>query len=299
MSGNENQCTLAGIAKLTRQDGTDLTTDKETIQNSIVLVAIDLDGTLLTSDGAVTGRNARAIGMACEAGVSVVLATGKSRASASKIIETLELKMPGVFTQGTTIYNAQGKIWAQTTLAQEAAADVLRFAEARSFPYLAYVGERLLMPEESPFRWQMREQYHEPLPEIAGSLLPKVGDLAMNKLVVIDPDDDGAARAALEEMCAGTAHVTQAVPHFIEVLPAGASKGVGLRWLLEQMGVEPARVMAIGDGENDIEMIEMVGLGVAMANAHPRVKAVADVETADNTSSGVAQAIERFVLSSP
>lgn len=273
-----------------------MTVPNETTRESIVLVAIDLDGTLLTPEGTLTARNAWAIGMACKAGLSVVLATGKSRASSSEIMEELGLQMPGVFTQGTTVYNAQGKIWQQTTMAQETAADVLHYAEERGFPYLAYVGERLLMPEESPFRRQMREQYHEPLPEIAGSLLPKVGELAMNKIVVIDPDDDGSARAALEEMCAGKAHVTQAVPQYIEVLPAGASKGAGLRWLLEQMAVEPAQVMAIGDGENDIEMLEMVGLGVAMANAHPRLKAAADVQTGDNENSGVADAIGRFVL---
>lgn len=275
-----------------------MTGNEETVREPIVLAAIDLDGTLLTPEGTVTRQNAAAIRRACDAGVSVVLATGKSRASAAEIITELQLEMPGVFTQGTTVYNAEGKIWRQSTLAREAAAGVLRFAEARSFPYLAYVGERLLMPEESPFRRQMKEQFDEPLPEIVGSLLPRVDELAMNKLVVIDPVDDGAARAALEEMCAGAAHVTQAVPHFIEVLPAGASKGVGLGWLLAQIGVAPAQVMAIGDGENDIEMVEMVGLGVAMANAHPRLKAVADVMTGNNVNSGVAQALERFVLSS-
>jgi len=263
----------------------------------IRLVAIDLDGTLLTPEGTVTEQNARALRRAYEAGVSVILATGKSRASAQRIITGLDLRMPGVFTQGTTVYNAEGKLWQETTLAEETAAGVLRFAEERALAYLAYAGERLLMPEESRFRRQMQEQYHEPLPEIAGSLLPQLDRLAINKLVVIDPVDDGAARAALEELCNGTAHVTQAVPQFIEVLPAGASKGAGLQWLLAQMKVAPQEAMAIGDGENDIEMFELVGLGVAMANAHPRLKAVAGQVTDSNVHSGVAQAIERFVLS--
>lgn len=272
-------------------------------------MAVDLDGTLLTPEGVVTERNARAIRMACEAGVSVVVATGKSRASAHEIIDELDLHMPGVFTQGTTIYDAEGKIWHETTLAQETAAGVLRFAEERGLPYLGYAGERLLMPFESPFRRQMQEQYDEPLPEIAGSLLPQLDRLAFNKIVVIDPVDDGEVRTAVYEAFderangrargaggSGGAHVTQAVTHFVEVLPASASKGAGLRWLLEEMAIDPLEVMALGDGENDIEMFSLVGWGVAMANAHPRLKAVARVETADNTESGVGRAIERYVL---
>ena len=114
-------------------------------ENGVRLVAIDLDGTLLTPQGELTARNAAAIRQACEAGVSVILATGKSRASAHWIIAELALQMPGVFTQGTTVYNEQGEIWHQSTMGQETAAGVLRYAEERAFPYLAYAGELSLI----------------------------------------------------------------------------------------------------------------------------------------------------------
>ena len=273
-----------------------MSTTKKKGPDSIILVAIDLDGTLLTPESTLTARNASAIRRACSAEVSVILATGKSRASAHEVIEELDLRMPGVFTQGTTIYDAKGDIWHETSLEKKTAAGVLQFAEERELPYIAYAGERILTPAESRFRRQLHDQYREPLPEIAGSLLPQLERLAINKLVVCDPVDDGVARAALEELCAEEAHVTQAVPHFIEVLPGEASKGAGLRWLLEQMNVSPQQVMAIGDGENDVEMFQLVGLGIAMGNAHPRVKAVADHVVTSNRHSGVAEAIERFVL---
>jgi Cof subfamily protein (haloacid dehalogenase superfamily) len=265
-------------------------------QRTIRLAAIDLDGTLLSPQGKLTARNAEAIRRACEAGVSVVLATGKSRASATWIIDELDMHMPGVFTQGTTVYDAEGAIWHSTTMAKEAAASVLRFAEARSFPYLVYAGQRLLMAEDAPFRRQMHEQYDEPLPEIVGSLLPQIATISINKIVVYDPVDEGTARQALQALCEDRAHVTQAVRHFVEVLPAGASKGAGLRWLLGQMGITPSEALAIGDGENDIEMLQTVGVGVAMGNAHPRVKAVADLVVGSHEESGVAEALARFVL---
>ena len=273
-----------------------MTTAQQEIPQSIDLVAIDLDGTLLTPEGVLTERNASAMRRARAVGTHIILATGKSRASARRIIAQLELHVPGVFTQGTTIYDARGKVWHETTLARETAEDLLRFTGERGLPTLAYAGERLLMPADSKYRRQMHEQYHEPLPDIAPKLAAELDRVTINKLVVIDPVDVGLVRQALESLCAGAAHVTQAVSHFIEVLPPGASKGAGLRWLLEQMDVRPARVMAIGDGENDIEMLQMVGLGVAMGNAHPRLKAVARQVTGSNAGSGVAQAIERFVL---
>ena len=270
-------------------------------ENNIRLVALDLDGTLLTPDGELTARNAAAIRQACAAGVSVILATGKSRASAHWIIAELALHMPGVFTQGTTVYNDDGEIWHQSKMDEQTAAGVLRYAEERGFPYLAYAGEQLLVKEDSAFRWQMHEQYHEPLPEVAGSLLPQLDRLSLNKVVVMDPVDDGSTRRALWEAfdveaegSSGGAHVTQAVPHFVEVLPARASKGAGLQWLLAQLAIDPTQVMAVGDGENDIEMLQLVGRRVAMANAHPRLKAVANYVTADNGNSGVAQALERW-----
>ena len=65
---------------------------------------------------------------------------------------------------------------------------------------------------------------------------------------------------------------------------------------MERLGVDPAHVMAMGDGENDIEMLQLAGLGVAMGNAGPKLKAVADVVVATNDQDGVAEAIQKFVL---
>ena len=83
--------------------------------------------------------------------------------------------------------------------------------------------------------------------------------------------------------------------HF-QVLPLGASKGSGLAWLLNHMDISAENVLAMGDGENDLEMLQMVGVGVAMGNAGPKVKAIADAVVASNDNDGVAEAIRRFVL---
>lgn len=82
----------------------------------------------------------------------------------------------------------------------------------------------------------------------------------------------------------------------MQVLPLGASKGAGVEWLLEHLGVSPRHVMALGDGENDLEMLQLAEVGVAMGNAGFKVKAAASAVVATNDEGGVADAIERFVL---
>jgi Cof subfamily protein (haloacid dehalogenase superfamily) len=103
-------------------------------------------------------------------------------------------------------------------------------------------------------------------------------------------------RQQLAELIGERAALTQALTNSVEILPLGASKGAGVARLLADLGIDPQRVMAIGDAENDVEMLQLVGTGVAMGNAVARLKAVADHVVAGNDEDGVAEAIGRFVL---
>lgn len=82
----------------------------------------------------------------------------------------------------------------------------------------------------------------------------------------------------------------------VQILPYGASKGASLAWLLKRLGISPAVCMAVGDGENDKEMLRLVGLGVAMGNAVAAAKEAADVITGTDGEDGFAQAVEKYVL---
>jgi hydroxymethylpyrimidine pyrophosphatase-like HAD family hydrolase len=78
-------------------------------------------------------------------------------------------------------------------------------------------------------------------------------------------------------------------------LPPGASKGTALKVLLRDLGISATNVMAIGDGENDIEMIQIAGVGVAMGNASQKLKDVAMYITASNDEDGIVQALEKYI----
>ena len=95
--------------------------------------------------------------------------------------------------------------------------------------------------------------------------------------------------------CPG-AEITSSVPCNLEVNAPGVNKGRGLMALAAELGLDPAQVMACGDSGNDLAMIRLAGLGVAMANASPDVLAAADAVTLDNNHDGVAAAIETYVL---
>jgi len=89
-------------------------------------------------------------------------------------------------------------------------------------------------------------------------------------------EDIIAIRPAAERTFSGRAALTTAIPGMLEVLPKGASKGAGVEWLLERLGIDRKQCMGIGDGENDVEMLRLCGLGVAVGNAGAAARAAAE-----------------------
>lgn len=118
----------------------------------------------------------------------------------------------------------------------------------------------------------------------------------MKVIFMASEDQIASLRPEAETTFTGRASITTAIPGMLELLPEGASKGAGVQWLLNRLGVEPGRCMAMGDGENDVEMLKLCGLGVVVGNAGAAARAVADVVVSSNDDDGVAQAIERYVL---
>ena len=166
------------------------------------------------------------------------------------------------------------------------------FAAPYDCAVVAYSGNRLLTPTPGPLADQFTF-YHEPAPLTVAELHRET----VNKILLVrDVPTINRLRAALERAVGEDATVVQALPDMIEIVPRGASKGDGLRRVLDRLAVDPAQTLAIGDGENDIEMLQLVGLGVAMGNAGVAVKRAADAVTATNDADGVALALERYVL---
>jgi Cof subfamily protein (haloacid dehalogenase superfamily) len=262
----------------------------------IELVAIDLDGTLLASDGSLPPGNKRAILKAIESGVGVILATGKTRSSAVELIGELGIALPSVFSQGLIIQEADGRIMREISLEDDLAEELVAYLEQRRLPYIVYNRHGLLTPWFDDYNDPISGKYDEPQPRVVGALAGQAGELRVNKLLVGDREDLQARRRDLEQRFGQQATIYQAVPEWVEIIPKDLNKGAGVRWLLERLRIKPEAIMAIGDGENDIEMLQLAGIGVAVGNANPKLKAVADHLVGTNDDAGVAEALDRFVL---
>ncbi len=267
------------------------------MNNNIKLVAIDLDGTLLNSRHALSARNQSAIESAQRQGVEVVLATGKTRHAAEDLIDSLGIDSPGIYMQGLITYNADGSVRTRIVMAKESVSRVIALGEEFGFGALAYSDNRTFALRVDEFATKMTE-YGEPHVETIAGWLELLNKFDINKVVLYGEENQVTAlRGAIDARLDGAVHVTRAnVDGMIEVLPPNTSKGQAVKTLLEELGIDSSRALAVGDGENDIEMLQAVGIGVAMGNATQMLKDVADVIVPSNDEDGVAVALEEFVL---
>lgn len=260
------------------------------------LIAVDVDGTLLNSQHQMSKRTERALKEALARRVAVVLATGKTYYSAREVRQRLRLTTPGIYLQGLLICEADGTVRRERTLAPEIVRRMVEFAEETGHTLVAYSRMRVLAGRRNEHTDKLRD-YHEPEPEIIGSLRGLADSTPVNKIILFtEPESIEELRKALKSQVDGTARVVQSLPDVLEILPPGASKGEALRLLLNDLGVDPRHVMAIGNAENDVEMLRVAGIGVAVGNATPPALAAADHVVASNDEDGVAEAVERFVL---
>lgn len=268
----------------------------------IQLIVVDLDGTLLNSQHALSERTEKTLKAAMEQGVKVIIATGKTRGSAKDIIAQLGLTTPGIYVQGLVVYNGDGTIRYQKTLDKSLIRKVITFAEDRGFSIMAYSGDNILVRSINADIGVVLA-YNETHPKEVGPLQNHIESTPINKIIAIKKGEIrkvNALRWQLSMQVEGIGRVMQAgVPDMLEVLPLGISKASALKTLLKEMDIRAENVIALGDGENDIEMIRLAGIGIAMGNADAAVKEAADYVVSTNDEDGVAEAIERFVLPKP
>lgn len=271
----------------------------------IHLLASDLDGTLLNSSKCVDAANVEAIISLVQSGITFVPATGKSHGGALRAMGKLgsflqqcggrEGKCPGIFLNGSLIYGKDGEMVYEKGLETHEAITVLTEAEKRGLVVLIYVGDQILVRERGK-ETDMFIVSHESVPEAVSDLEQVIREMFIHKVLLVDPRGKVTEwRAELEKCLEGVGCITQARSDALEVLPMGSGKGDGFRRLLQHLGMERKFVMAIGDGENDLQMIQEAGLGVAVANAVPELLLAADEVVCRNEKAAVAYAIHKFV----
>ncbi len=277
-------------------------------RSSIKVLALDLDGTLTNDQKQITPRTRAALDAALDAGVMVVLASGRPTAGIAPLARELALGAPGragailAYNGGAIVEcgenGAPGRILWQQQLPAGMIPALCAFAAEQNVAIVTYNDEGIVT-ERPDDPWAQKEGFTNKLPMIKVDSLPAYVNYPVNKmLITLDPIRLPQVQRAGEARFAGQLDLYPSSPFFIEAVPLGVAKDRSLAALLEHRGLGRENLMACGDGMNDRSMIRLAGVGVAMANAVRPVKAEADYVTqADNNHDGVAEAVERFILS--
>ena len=262
------------------------------------IIALDLDGTLTNHAKVVTTRTRQALLKAQDLGAIIILASGRPTYGIVPVAECLELNKRGGYIlsyNGGNIVNAQTgeKLFSQ--FLPDAVLPLLyRYAREHNHALLGYAGNEIIteMPNDEYVREESRinKMNIRQVENLLDALEPHPTKLLMTG----DPKDMLQAEDDLVEILGEKMDIFRSAPFFLELVPKGIDKAQSLLRLLGKINLTPADMIAFGDGYNDLSMLKLAGVGVAMANAAPEVRAEADYVTLSNEEDGVASALAHF-----
>ena len=254
---------------------------------------VDLDGTLLASDLSVPLACATSLRLAQERGVRVFLASGRHVASVARYVEMLQVDPYALVSNGCVVNTAAKEAlffqpfprdtWVMLTeLARKCGASPIIHAPTEW--YIESIDDNV----------QIEVRRSGATPTTLGFArvdLPIIKVLMVGKEVALSK-----CQAELEARRSADLAWFTTFPEYLEVMPAGASKGTARDALLKFLGIPKANVMAIGDGSNDLDMLRDIGISVAVANAKASVLSMAHYIAPSNDEAGVAEAVGAFVF---
>lgn len=280
------------------------------------LIAIDLDGTLLSSNIDISEENIQAIQNAQQAGHIVMICSGRAPEDIKTVIEKTPLQCPVAGSNGTMVL-ADGKLLSQISINKENVKSVASILNEKEFPFKIYTSKGIFVASS----WTERMlAFLEQNQEISNGLSPKEYKLMTEQpketdsIKIFDQIEDvlNIENIAIQKFFIPTItgktelistlndiegiSITTSGPFNIEIMDTNGHKGNGVQVMAEYYNIPIENTVAIGDNFNDVPMLEVAGLSVAMGNADPAVKEIADVVTLTNNEHGVAHAIEKYVL---
>jgi len=262
------------------------------------LVVVDIDGTLLDDTRMITPAMRAVTARAIDAGIRLTLATGRVFASAEQVAADLGVTEPIISDGGAIIRSRSGACLRDLRVGSSVAAAVLAAVAGEDvdchafYPDAIFVNRRSSAVERYATRLGVTMATHPDLPGLAASRADGP------TMIVLRGDTHTAPilRAKYGAMFGGEIQVTSTAPHLVDFLHPAAGKDRALACLCDHLAIPLGRVIAIGDGINDLDMIRTAGLGVLVGNAAPELWPYADYVTQASYSHGIAEVIERYCL---
>jgi Cof subfamily protein (haloacid dehalogenase superfamily) len=265
------------------------------------LLVVDVDGTMIGRKGGISADNREALAKARNLGIGVSLSTGRVARACTDIIKQLSLDGYHIFFDGALVSNhdQSQEVYIQP-LSKEIVREAVEFTRQEGIYLELYSATRYFVELEN---WATEIHRQFDLEPVVTDLtrLPRNEPIIKAELMTSSPEEVARAesfRLRFNRRLHFSAARTPTYPgvDFINVVDPGVSKGRALAVLTAHLGIPMTEVMAIGDSTNDISLFSEVGLAVAMDNAPDEVKAVAHYVTLDVDESGLAAAVNRFLL---
>ena len=272
----------------------------------IRMIGLDLDGTLLTGQKELTAGNRAALEKAAENGVYIVPVTGRPLSGIPSQVLELDFIRYAITSNGAvTTDRACGKTIRERCMSRETAEKTLRAAQEEriileyftgGYGYHDSVTHELLWKkfENTPILRYL-EKSRIPVEDLYGRL--RESRRGIENLSIMCPTPEVKESILSRVKGIEGIRIIYPWPTDLEITSMDADKGEALLSLAAGLGINREEVMAMGDGNNDLGLMNAAGLSVAMGNSSPEVLAAADFQTSDNEHDGVAEAISRYVLS--
>jgi len=240
------------------------------------LTAIDLDETLLGPDHLVSPLNARAVRAMADSGVTCVIASGRMHESTTQFADELELDAPIISYHGALVKHSRtGEVWHHAPLAPERAAEVVKFCAENGRHLNYYLNDRVYVTERGEWGAFYLRQTGSPMEEVGN--LSTLAGTEPTKLILIDtPEETDRLLPLFREQFGDSVSVLKTNPEYLEFMNPRANKGAAVALVADRLLIPRAEVIAFGDGENDLPMIQWAGMGVAMGTAKPHIREAAD-----------------------
>ncbi len=259
------------------------------------LVACDLDGTLLRTDGTVSARTIAALDRLDRTGIPFVMVTGRPIRWLDEVYEQTGPRGPAVCANGAIVYDpSTGTVLDHRPIDPDLLAEVVKGLR-EELPEITFAvevehGHRLLHERSYQVRSDAQPDWVRP-----AELAELLARPAVKLLARVPGHDSDVLAETITRVLGERAQATHSsYAGLIEISAAGVTKASGLAWVAERYGVQPTGIIAFGDMPNDVPMLTYVGRSVAVANAHPAVLSVAAERTVSNDEDGVAVYLEKL-----
>ncbi|MDG6093623.1 HAD family hydrolase [Acetobacter sp. AN02] len=260
------------------------------------LVVSDVDGTLLDPDKDIAASTRQAIRTLAEAGVPVCLVSSRPPAGMSSFLEVTGKDLPFGSLNGAVISDGRGKVLSSLTLPEDVVRMAVDMLAVHGVDQWFYTDSEWLVHDETSAYVPKESRGTGIRPKVISSVDPWIDRIG--KITGSGSDYPLLERIETEigALLSGQAHVARSSPYYLDITPEGASKGHALKELARLFGITPDQVACLGDMPNDVPMMDVAGVAIAMGQASGEVASHAHFRTAPNDQDGWARAVTDYIL---